>query len=197
MQQQVTLPAAQRASPAAAADAGGAIRPHPAHTVAPPAADDAMDADADVVGAGEGRSRQLGGTRAATQDMDAAQRARERQDAAREEAMRLCMEMFDEADDDGDGLIRGSKVAAYLHRIFPSNEIVLYFMQRFEFTSDSLLDFQAFANIMRAAQVAFERLQRARQQQRRQQQQESTTQMLQRFGQDDDDEGLLDDLIND
>ena len=141
--------------------------------------------------------RGSGPTSSASEDIDAAQRARERQDAAREEALRLCMEMFDEADDDGDGLIRGSKVAAYLNRSFPSNEIVLYFMQRFEFTSDSLLDFQAFVNIMRAAQVAFERLQRARQQQRRQQQQESTTQMLQRFGQDDDDEGLLDDLIND
>ena len=144
----------------------------------------------------EAGGTEAGSPRAASQDEEASRRARERQDEAREEALRLCMEMFDEADDDGDGLIYGRKVSAYLHRVFPSNEVVLYFMQRFEFTSDSRLDFQAFVNIMRAAQVAFERLQKARQQQKRQAQQESTTQMVQRYNQDGNEDSLLNGWIN-
>eukprot|EP00968_Pinguiococcus_pyrenoidosus_P020102 scaffold2286_cov240-Pinguiococcus_pyrenoidosus.AAC.5 len=96
-------------------------------------------------------------------------RSRERQEEAREEALRLCMEMFDEADDDGDGQIYGRKVAAYLYRVFPSDEVVQYFMQRFEFQNETQINFEKFVDIMRAAQVAFEKLQKARQEQRRQQ----------------------------
>eukprot|EP00968_Pinguiococcus_pyrenoidosus_P024630 scaffold4886_cov162-Pinguiococcus_pyrenoidosus.AAC.1 len=96
-------------------------------------------------------------------------RSRERQEEAREETLRLCMEMFDEADDDGDGQIDGRSVAKYLYRIFPSDEVVQYFMQRFEFQNETQINFEKFVDIMRAAHVVSEKLQSDRQEQRRQQ----------------------------